>query len=150
MYHRIIRQIARKTFQMVNEHRYKDVVQGMSSSVQHRFAGNHALGGLRNDQAAVKEWLERLGRIMPNLKLSITNMIVDGWPHNTTVVLQWEAVATLKNGSPYHNRGVHVIKIKWGKAVSLDVYEDSETVAKGLEQQFNSGITEAKAPQIIS
>jgi len=122
----------------------------MALDVHHRFAGDHALGGSRNDRAAVTAWLERLGRLMPNLQLTITNIIVDGWPNNTRAVVQWDATATLKNGEPYQNRGVHIIKVKWGKAVSLDVYEDSQTVANALEKQFQSGIEEAKAGQIIS
>jgi hypothetical protein len=78
MYNAIIKRIVKKSFQLVNEHRYTQLVQGMALNVQHTFAGDHALGGSRNDQAAVKEWLERLGRIMPGLHLVITNIIVDG------------------------------------------------------------------------
>jgi hypothetical protein len=40
--------------------------------------------------------------------------------------------------------------VKWGKVVSLDVYEDSQAVANAMEKQFQSGIKEAKAHQIIS
>jgi ketosteroid isomerase-like protein len=150
MYHFIIKRIARKSFQLVNEHRYEELVQGMAPNIQHRFAGDHALGGARNDKAAVKKWLERLGCIMPNLNLTITNIIVHGWPNNTIAVVQWEASTVLKNGEPYQNRGVHIIRIKWSKAVSLDVHEDSQAVANALDKQFQAGIKEAKASQIIS
>jgi hypothetical protein len=42
---------------------------------------------------------------------------------------QWVATATLANGDPYVNPGVHIISIRWGKAYALDVSEDSQAVA---------------------
>jgi|SRR5579872_2061412 len=150
MYHYIIKSKARTSIQLLNDHRYAELVNGMALNVRHSFSGDHSLGGIRNDQAAVKEWLERLGRLMPNLKLTVTKIHVEGWPNNTLVILQWTAVATLENGEPYENKGVHFITLKWGTAVELNVYEDSQAVANALEKQHQSGMKEAKAPQIIS
>jgi ketosteroid isomerase-like protein len=150
MYHYFIKKKARASFQLVNDHRFTELVKGMALNVRHSFSGDHALGGIRNDQAAVKEWLERLGRLMPELKLTITKINVKGWPNNTLVIVQWTAAATLKNGEPYKNKGVHLITLKWGKAVEINVHEDSQAVANAMEKQHQSGIKEAKAPPIIS
>jgi hypothetical protein len=62
-----------------------------------------------------------------------------GWP-----------TATLANGDPYVNPGVHIISIRWGKAYALDVSEDSQAVATGLAKQAQAGIEEAAAPKIES
>ncbi|MBC8112458.1 MAG: nuclear transport factor 2 family protein, partial [Verrucomicrobia bacterium] len=70
--------------------------------------------------------------------------------HNTLAIARWVGTATLENGDPYLNKGVHFITIKWGKLTELEVYEDSYAVYNGLEKQYQSGIVEAKAPQIIS
>jgi hypothetical protein len=44
---------------------------------------------------------------------------------------QWDATATLLNGdSSYFNRGFHVITMRWGRVYSLDVFEDSQEVAR--------------------
>ena len=51
---------------------------------------------------------------------------------------------------PYVNPGIHVIKLRWGKAYDFDVYEDTFAVTAGLEKQAKSGIAEALAPQIQS
>ena len=60
------------------------------------------------------------------------------------------ATCNLENGEPYVNPGIHVIKLRWGKAYDFDVYEDTFAVTAGLEKQAKSGIAEASAPQIVS
>jgi len=67
------------------------------------------------------------------------------------VFVQWDATATLLNGdASYFNRGFHVITMRWGRVYSLDVFEDTQEVARGLAIQAESGLKEAVAEQIIS
>jgi ketosteroid isomerase-like protein len=87
---------------------------------------------------------------MPKLSIDVTHIVVKGWPHNTLAIVRWTSTATLENGDPFQNKGVHFITLKWGKVTELDVYEDTLAVYNGLEKQYQSGILEAKAPQIIS
>ncbi|MCK8495437.1 nuclear transport factor 2 family protein [Spirosoma sp. RP8] len=150
MYHYFVKQQVKKSFELVNQRRFSELINDMVLNVRHSFAGDHALGGVRNDQAAVKAWLERLARVTPNLNITIHHINVEGWPHNTLAIVRWTATATLENGDPYVNKGVHFITLKWGKVVELDVHEDTLTVYNGLEKQYQAGIQEAKAPQIIS
>ena len=150
MYNYIVKQLVKKSFGLVNDRRFDELVKGMALNVRHSFAGDHAMGGVRNDQAAVKAWLERLARLTPNLYINVNTINVFGWPHNTLVVVRWTATATMENGDPYLNKGVHFITLKWGKVVELDVHEDTLVVYNGLEKQYQAGILEAKAPQIIS
>ena len=60
--------------------------------------GAHALAGERHDKATLRRWLERLGRVQPNLHLKVNSIWVTGWPWHTTVFVQWDATATLLNG----------------------------------------------------
>jgi ketosteroid isomerase-like protein len=150
MYNYIVKQLVKKSFGLVNERRFDELVNSMALNVRHSFAGDHALGGIRHDQAAVRVWLGRLGRIMQTLHITVNNIDVKGLPHNTLAIVRWTATATLENGDPYLNKGVHFITLKWGKVVNLDVYEDTLAVYNGLAAQYKSGIEEAHAPQIIS
>ncbi len=150
MYNAFIKYNIRKAFQLINDHKYVEVAEGLALNIQHTFSGNHALGGSRHDLATVKEWFERVGRLLPDLKLTVTNVVVKGWPNNTLAIAQWTAAATLQNGDTYTNHGVHVVRAKWGKITEMTVYEDSQAVANALEKQYSSGLKEAKAGQIIS
>ncbi|MGI4728989.1 MAG: nuclear transport factor 2 family protein [Janthinobacterium lividum] len=150
MYHYIVKQLVKKSFGLVNERRFDELVKGTVLNVKHSFAGDHAMGGVRNDQAAFKAWLERLARVTPNLFITVNKINVEGWPNNTLAIVRWTATATMENGDPYLNKGVHFITLKWGKVTEIDVYEDTLVVYRGLEKQYAFGIKEARAPQIIS
>ena len=96
----------------------------LAPNVSHHFAGDHALGGTRHDRELVRRWFNRLGPVLPNLRFDVKNVWIKGPPWRTTVIAQWVATATLANGDPYVNPGVHIISIRWGKAYALDVSED--------------------------
>jgi ketosteroid isomerase-like protein len=66
------------------------------------------------------------------------------------VFVRWDGTATLLDGGPYVNRGLHVITLRWGKVHAIDVFEDSQEVARGLAAQATAGIDEAVAEPIVS
>jgi len=150
-YHHIIKRFVRKNFKSITEHRYDEVLKGVSNKeLEHTFAGDNCLGGTRHDKESLKRWFERVGIVLPDLKFEVTDIQVKGNPAKTLVIARWTATCQLLNGDPYINKGVHFITLKWGKAVKFDVYEDTFAVTVGLEKQAKSGIAEASAPQIVS
>lgn len=150
-YHYILKGKIRKSFELVNEHRYDELLKGVSNkTLEHSFAGDHSLGGKRHDKESLKRWFLRLGKVLPDLKLDITDIQVKGNVFKTIAIVRWTATCTLLNGEPYLNKGVHFITLKLGKAVKFDVFEDTKTVSYGLDVQFDFGIMEAKAPKIES
>jgi len=151
IYSYVVEKIVRKTFLAVENHDYQAVLNGVSSNnLTHRFAGPNSLGGIRRDKEALGRWFKRVGTVLPELKFDVTNILVHGGPWNTTVVARWVATCKLENEEPYVNPGIHVIKLRWGKAYDFDVYEDTFAVTVGLEKQAKSGIAEALAQQIQS
>lgn len=64
MHHQIIKTLVKKSFGFVNDRQFTELTKGMALTVKHSFAGDHALGGVRHDVAAVKNWLERLARVV--------------------------------------------------------------------------------------
>lgn len=150
MYHAIVKQIARKNFLRVNHKDFEALLGDCAPDIHHRFGGNHALGGERHDREALRQWFGRLGRLGKHLTLTVEDVWVKGLPNNTTIIIRWSATDELPDGSPYRNRGVHIVNMRWGKVVSIDAHEDSQAVAEGLKRQAAMGIAEAKAPQIVS
>ncbi len=150
-YHYIIKGFVRKNFKFITEHRYDEVLKGVSNKqLEHTFAGDNCLGGTRRDKGSLKRWFERVGTVLPDIQFEITDIQVKGTPAKTLVIARWTATCNLLNGDPYVNKGVHFITLKWGNAVKFHVYEDTQTVSHGLELQFQAGIIEAKAPKIES
>lgn len=150
MYHSIVKRIAKKTFLRVNQKEYDAILKDCSPTIHHRFSGDHALGGERNDREALRRWFDRLGRLTPGLTITVNDVWVSGWPNGTTAIIRWVATDTLLDHTPYENRGVHVVRMQWGKVVDIDVHEDSQTVANAFRIQAANGLEEALAEPITS
>lgn len=151
MYHEIVKRIAKKNFERVNQRDFESLANDCVPNVYHRFGGSHALGGERHDREHLRLWLQRLGRLgRSTFKVTVHDIWVKGWPQNTVIFVRWTATDTLQDGSAYKNHGVHVIKMRWGKIVEIDANEDSQAVAEGLKIQAAHGVAEAVAPQIVS
>jgi ketosteroid isomerase-like protein len=150
IYSLIVKSRIRQSFDDVNNHRWQELSSAIAPVVNHRFLGDHAIGGERNDRATLQLWFDRLWRVLPNLHLTVNKVWVKGWPWNTTVVVQWDGTATLEDGGGYRQHAVHIITLRWGRIVALDVFEDSQEVARALAAQASAGITEAAEPPIVS
>lgn len=150
MYHAIVKRIAKKNFERVNQRDFESLLKDCVPNVHHRFGGTHALGGERHDREALGRWLGRLARLGTELHLTVHDVWVKGLPHNTTIVVRWSATDRLPDGADYHNHGVHIIKMRWGKIVDIDANEDSQAVAESLKMRAEYGIEEASAEPIVS
>ena len=150
MYHAIVKRIARKNFLRVNNKDFAALLGDCAPDIRHRFGGSHALGGVRHDKEALARWFDRLGRLGSNLTLMVEDVWVKGLPNDTTIIIRWLATDELPDGSPYRNRGVHIVKMRWGKVIDIDAHEDSQAVAASLSRQAAMGIAEASADPIVS
>ncbi|MBZ9999763.1 MULTISPECIES: nuclear transport factor 2 family protein [unclassified Mesorhizobium] len=151
LYSYFVEKSIRKSFDDVNNHRWDAAVKALAPHVHHRVGGAHALGGERHDKEALRRWFERLGRVLPTLRLTVNHIWVEGWPWHTTVFAQWDGTATLLNGdTSYINRGLHVFTLRWGRVHALEEFYDSQAAARGLALQAAAGLEEAAAEQITS
>ena len=150
MYHAIVKRIARKNFLRVNQKDFAALLKDCAPNVHHRFGGQHALGGERHDREALGRWFARLGRLGSTLQITAHEVWVKGWPWDTTIIVRWSATQDMPDHSPYLNRGVHIVRMKWGKIVDIDANEDSQVVAEALKVFAAHGLEEALAAPIVS
>lgn len=150
MYHAFVKRTVTRVFAQVDAGDHQAVLAGCAPDIHHRFGGAHALGGERHDREALTQWFARLGRLCPDLSLQVHDVWVKGLPYNTTAVIRWTSSATRPDGTRYDNHGVHVVRMRWGKAASIDANEDSQAVAELLDQLAAAGVAEAHAAQIVS
>jgi ketosteroid isomerase-like protein len=150
LYSMIVKKKIRESFDQVNNHQWDELMGSIRTDVDHRFGGEHAIGGQRHDSETLRRWFGRLGRVLPNLKIRVDDIWVKGPPWHTVVFVRWDAAATLIDGGPYSQHAMHVITLRWGKIAALDVFEDSQEVARALEAQAAAGLEEAVAEPIVS
>ena len=143
MYHYIIKQVTRKNFEALNRGNYESVLKTVSPNITHTFSGNHPIGGTRHTVESMRKWFKRLYTITPQIHFNIKNIAVSGMPWNTTIAVEWTDEATPANGEPYVNEGVHIIKMKWGKAFYIHGYLDTQLFIDLCKRLSASGLKEA-------
>jgi ketosteroid isomerase-like protein len=148
MYHRIVKRRITSVFERLSEGDFEYALADVGTMIEHRFAGEHCLGGTRTSARTMHQWFERLYRLLPDLRFEMHSVAVSGGPWDTTVVVEWTDRATAVDGTDYVNSGVHVIRMRWGKVVSLHAYLDTQVFIDTLDRMFRNGIEEAKAPPI--
>ena len=145
MYQLLFKQQVAKGFQNISRANFDDVLKLFSPDIHFTFIGNHAMSGDWHSRDAAKRWFERVHRLFPDLKLIPHRIVVTGWPWDVTAITQFEVQATLPNQSPYSNRGIQILRIRWGKIVEDYLIEDTQLLVSALGQLVKHGNTEAAA-----
>jgi ketosteroid isomerase-like protein len=149
MYNMIIRKRVNSVFERLSKGDYEYALSGVGTTIEHHFSGEHSLGGKRTSTRTMRLWFERLFRLFPNLQFEMHSIAASGGPWDTTVVVEWTDRATPADGKDYVNSGAHVIRMRWGKVVSIHAYLDTQVLIDTLNRMAVNGIEEAKAPPII-
>jgi ketosteroid isomerase-like protein len=149
MYHTIVRRKLAQNFHELNQGNYESIVMQFSLNTHHLFAGDLALGGERHSRDSVRQWYARLFQVFPDMQFSIKNILIQGWPWDTSIAVQFQVSATLKDGQAYSNEVAQFIHLKWGQIASMQLYEDTQKLADALHVQGSAGVAEALAVPIV-
>jgi ketosteroid isomerase-like protein len=147
MYHAFVRHKLTQTLEGLDKDNFTDSLAGMDPQVEHYFAGAHALGGTRHSTVGVERWFGRVFRLLPDL-IKVKRIVVSGWPWNTTATAEWHSTATSAIGKPYLNDGVHMVRLRLGKIVSMHVYLGTQALEDVCRIVAAHGVEEAAAPPI--
>jgi ketosteroid isomerase-like protein len=143
IYRSIVEMKLRRGFDALNRGDHESVMALFAKRFEHVFFGAHALGGARHSRSSIEPWYARLKILFPDLRFEVQAIAVSGWPWNTVALVEWRDHFTLRDGSAGGNQGVHVLRLKWGKVVSLRVYCDTQVLAAALQTLQRQGVREA-------
>ncbi|WP_051425695.1 nuclear transport factor 2 family protein [Jiangella gansuensis] len=136
MYHRIVRAKVRRLWDRIAETGdFQLAVALAAPDVRFRFVGDPPYGAELRGRDAFARWFEQTQENLPGLRLRPADIVVKGWPWNTTVVVRLTISATLADGSAYTNEGVQWVRLRWGRMVDDYVLEDTARLAAALERQ---------------
>tara|TARA_R110001599_G_scaffold353795_2_gene597969 strand:- start:114892 stop:115341 length:450 start_codon:yes stop_codon:yes gene_type:complete len=145
----IVKRKIMAVFDCLSSGDYESVLADVGKTVEHRFAGDHCLDGTRTSVESMRLWFQRLYRLFPNLSFEIHSISVAGWPWNMTVAVEWTDHATPIDGIEYVNYGTRIIRLVFGKVVSLHAYLDIQLLINALNRMADSGYEEAAKPPIL-
>lgn len=139
IYRSVVEAKLRRAFAALNAGDHAPVLAAFGAPVEHVFYGDHALAGTRRDMGEIRAWYARLKAVFPDLHFEIDAIAVTGMPWNTTALVEWRDSFTLPDGTRRGNQGVHALRLRWGKVVSLRVYCDTQLLAGVLERMASQG-----------
>lgn len=145
-----MRRVVRRLFAHLDAGDIDALLARCHPQITHTFAGSHALGGSREGIPAFRAWFERLERLFPDLRFEVADVVIDGPPWNTTAVVRWRDHGVRADGAGYDNRGVHVVRIRWGRATAIDAHLDTARLADALAEMGEHGIDEAVAAPLTN
>jgi ketosteroid isomerase-like protein len=149
MYHAIVRRRIRGLFDAVNSGDAAPVIAALAPQFEHFFQGNHALGGSRTTLAAATAWYARLYRLLPDIHFDLRWIRVSGPPWDTLAVIDWDETNSGTDGVRTYNRGIHVVKLVWGRMAFLGIYPDTAGLIATLDRLAKAGTAEAHAAPIV-
>ena len=148
MFKIIVKYITKKNFDNLSTGNYHALLKTVDKNVKHQFLGSSAIGGSRQSKEKLALWFERLFRLFPSIIFKNTTIHVSGWPWKTIVVVEWKAHVSPCKGKAYVNTGIHLITLRWFKAISIHAYENAELVQQACQTMIKQGVSEAGAQQI--
>ena len=149
MYQSIVKNKLTAAFDGLNAGNIQAVLQELGDQPEHFFNGQHALGGTRHSKASIEQWYQRLLQIFPDIHFTLNEIQVSGMPWNTVGIVYWTETNSGTDGVRTQNTGVNIIRIRWGKVVSIRIYTDTKILMDTLERLAKAGNTQAKAAPII-
>jgi ketosteroid isomerase-like protein len=146
VYKLIVKRIVRRTFQRLSEGDYEAVVRQFGPDSRFLFSGDHALGGERRGPDAVRRWFQQMLGLFPGIRIEPQDVVVNGWPWNTTVATHLAISATLADGRPYRNEGMQLLRLRWGRVVEDLIFEDTRKLEVELRRMAPADPVGATAP----
>ena len=126
---------------------YQLLLKLYDENVHQHFEGNHSLSGERFSKAKLEQWFQRFVRLLPS-KFLIKDMIIQGGPWNTVVIMEFQDTVSPEGVTTYKNNGIMKAIVKWGKAIDVHIYVNTAKVEKALQALAENGVEEAAAKPI--
>ena len=128
MYGWIVRTMLRSALRRQAEGDLEPLLSKAADDVHFVFPGKSSWAADIRGKEQLEPWIRRFVEV--GLRFEPQEIVVSGWPWNTTICIQFNDHLTDANGDiVYENRGVIMGKIVWGKIKSYAVFEDTQKVA---------------------
>jgi len=128
MYMYIVKRMIRRALRYHQAGNVEALLKFYADNVIFVFPGKNSWAGEFHGKEAIAAWLRRFHRA--GLKLEVHEIVAGGPPWNTTVCIRITDQAASNGEVIYKNRAVLFGKVRWGKIVFYEVYEDTQKVVE--------------------
>src|SRR5258708_32769203 len=94
MFYRIVEKTVRDGFKSLSNGEYDPIVKKFAAHSTFRFFGEHAMGAHLHEVSAIRQWFERILRLVPDIQCDMKGVKVRGTPLNTLVRTRVKSLGT--------------------------------------------------------
>jgi ketosteroid isomerase-like protein len=117
----------RRAVRRINAGDYRPMLSSFADDAVLVFPGEHSWGGEYKGKGEIEKFLRRFVEV--GIQLEPHEIVVHGWPWNTTVMLRFTNEARDESGNVvYANRGAIFARATWGKIKFQEDFEDTQKV----------------------
>lgn len=123
MYAWLVGLVLRAAYRGVVEGRLRLVGALAADDVEFDFPGTSSFAGRYRGKAELLGWLRRFGALQP--QFTVHEVMVAGPPWSLRAAMRF----TDAIGDDYHNTGMELLVIRWGRVRSVKVFLDTEVIS---------------------
>jgi ketosteroid isomerase-like protein len=118
----------RRAFAQLSVGRWEPSFRRFAHDALLRFPGDHALGGEFRGRAEIRAWFERAWGMF-EIRIDVQDVVVSGWPGRQRVATRFTGRITAADGRVFHTRGMQFLRLRWGRVLEEELYEDTQVLA---------------------
>jgi len=104
----------------MNRHDYKAVIADWSKNCVFVYPGNVPASGRIEGITEIEKWFKVFFEQFPGIEFTIKNICCENifdFTGSNVLAMHWEIVLTNRDGNKFHNYGITLIIIKFGKVI---------------------------------
>jgi ketosteroid isomerase-like protein len=120
--------VLRRAIRRVNAGDIGPMLDGYAKEAVSVFPGENSWGGEHRGRDAIERFLLRFARV--GIQFEAHEIIVSGWPWKATMCVVFSDHVKAQDGTVvYENHGVIYARMRWGKIVYQETFEDTNKLA---------------------
>ena len=131
MYAFLVGQIVRRQFAHLSRGDWEKPFAKFTEEAVLRFPGDHELAGEFRGREAIRDWFAR-GWSLFGFDFTVEDVVVSGPPWDMRAATRWSNDLRTSDGELFRNRGMQYLRLRWGRVVEDELYEDTQTLARAI------------------
>ena len=128
------KKMVRSQYERINRGDIETFMSGIADDATFIYPGNVSVGGEINGKKAINEWFHKLMEHYSKINITLKNVFVTNvlaLGSTNIFAVEWDEIATNRDGKDFKFSGVTIIDVKKGKATRIQEYVyDADTLKK--------------------
>ncbi len=143
MYAWVVGKVIRRQFAHLSAGNWRVPFGRFAPDAVLRFPGDHALAGEFHGREAIANWFDRAWSLF-EMDFTVDDVVVSGPPWDMRVATRWRNDPRTADGRVFPNRGMQYARIRFGRVIEDDLYEDTQVLEDAVAHAEQLAATAAR------